>query len=132
MLHEPRICAVFRRALAQWALAGPSPHVVSTSAARVPVSPALAMRITKKLLERLWSKAMNITKVRRMLLALGFGIAAPLAVASMLAGTPANAQVKKGCSNVVAAKCPKNTERVCSQTDANGCCKKSSCVQKKK
>jgi hypothetical protein len=99
----------------------------------VPVSAGLAMRTTKKLLERLWSKeAMNITRVRRMLLAVGFGIAAPLAVASMLAGTPANAQVKKGCSNVVAAKCPKNTERVCSQTDANGCCKKSSCVQKKK
>jgi hypothetical protein len=72
------------------------------------------------------------TRLRRTFFALALGIAAPLAAASMLAGTPANAQVKKGCANVIAAKCPKNTERVCSQTDANGCCKKSSCVQKKK
>jgi hypothetical protein len=56
-------------------------------------------------------------------------VATPLAIASVLSGTSAEAQVKKGCPNKVAAACKKNFKRVCSQTDKNGCCTKSECVQ---
>lgn len=75
---------------------------------------------------------MTASNYRRGFLALAIGISAPLAIASMLTGTPADAQiaVKTGCPNKIAAKCPKNFERVCSQTDNKGCCKKSQCVQK--
>ena len=68
-------------------------------------------------------------KVRRAAIALAVAVATPLAIASVLAGTSAEAQVKKGCPNKIAAACKKNFKRVCSQTDKNGCCTKSACVQ---
>jgi hypothetical protein len=53
---------------------------------------------------------------------------------SMLANPQALAQaaVKTGCPNKMVAKCPPNTERVCTKTDSKGCCTKSSCQAKKK
>jgi hypothetical protein len=74
---------------------------------------------------------MTTLGVRRTLLAVALGLAVPLALTSLLAATPADAQAKAkaACSNVVAAKCPKNQHRECRQTDSKGCCKKSACVQ---
>jgi hypothetical protein len=74
---------------------------------------------------------MTTLGVRKTLLAVALGLAVPLALASLLAATPADAQAKAkaACSNVVAAKCPKNQHRECRQTDSKGCCKKSACVQ---
>ena len=74
---------------------------------------------------------MTTLGVRRMLLAVALGLAVPLALISLLAPTPADAQAKAkaACSNVVAAKCPKNQHSECRQTDSKGCCKKSACVQ---
>jgi hypothetical protein len=67
--------------------------------------------------------------IRKTLLTVGLGLAAPLAVAAMLSSTPADAQtaVKTGCPNKLTAKCPKGTHRVCAQTDGKGCCKSSKC-----
>jgi hypothetical protein len=74
---------------------------------------------------------MTTLGVRKTLLAVALGLAVPLALTSLLAATPADAQAKAkaACSNVVAAKCPKNQHRECRQTDSKGCCKKSACVQ---
>jgi hypothetical protein len=75
--------------------------------------------------------AMKTHGVRRVVPALTLWLAAPLTLAGLHFATPAEAQVKikTGCPNVIAAKCPKNTHRECRQTDSNGCCKKSACVQ---
>ena len=69
--------------------------------------------------------------VRKTLLAIVLGFGASLALTNLLVATPADAQVKAktACSNVIAAKCAKNQHRECRQTDSNGCCKKSACVQ---
>jgi hypothetical protein len=74
---------------------------------------------------------MTTHRVRKMLLAAALGIAVPLALTNLLGATPSDAQAKAkaACSNVVAAKCPKNQHRECRQTDSKGCCKKSACVQ---
>jgi hypothetical protein len=53
---------------------------------------------------------------------LAVAVATPPAVAGILTGTSAEAQVKKGCPNKVAAACKKTFKRVCSQTDKNGSC----------
>jgi hypothetical protein len=69
---------------------------------------------------------------RRLVLSLAFALLAAGAFASLGSGTPANAQAMKqaaGCK-ALAAKCKKNFERVCRQTDNKGCCVKSECVQK--
>jgi hypothetical protein len=73
---------------------------------------------------------MTTHRVRNTILAIAFGLAGPLALASLLIASPADAQVKAktGCPNVIAAKCPKNQHRECRQTDSKGCCKKSACV----
>jgi hypothetical protein len=58
-------------------------------------------------------------------------IAAPLAIGVGIDAGSAEAQVKKtACPNKITAACKKGFERVCSQTDKNGCCTRSSCVQK--
>lgn len=68
--------------------------------------------------------------------AIGFGVIAIAAAASFSAAglrTADAAQgvaIKTGCSTKIAQACKKNYERVCSQTDSKGCCKKSMCVQK--
>ena len=60
-------------------------------------------------------------------------ISAGLGVA-LLAYAPATAQVaaKVACKNKLTAKCPANTERVCTKTGKDGCCETSSCQAKKK
>lgn len=70
-------------------------------------------------------------KARRIIIAGAVAIATPLAIAGVVIGTTgeAQSQVKTGCPNKVAAACKKNFKRVCSQTDKNGCCTKSACVQ---
>ena len=68
--------------------------------------------------------------------AIGFGMIAIAVVASFATAglrTDAAAQgaaVKTGCSTKIVQACKKNYERVCTQTDSKGCCKKSTCVQK--
>jgi hypothetical protein len=65
----------------------------------------------------------------RMLVAISVGLGVAL-----LVYTPATAQgaAKVACKNVLTAKCPPNTERVCTKTGKDGCCTSSSCQAKKK
>ena len=74
---------------------------------------------------------MTTHRVCKLLLAVVLGFAVSLALAGLLAPTPADAQAKAkvACPNVMAAKCAKNQHRECRQTDSKGCCKKSACVQ---
>jgi hypothetical protein len=68
--------------------------------------------------------------IRRYLLVLA-AVATPLAVGAALTETGAQAQAAKkvACPNKMTAACKKGFKRVCRQTDKNGCCTKSECVQ---
>lgn len=70
------------------------------------------------------------TRIGRSIVAL-VAVGSALAIGVALMEAPAQAQVKKtACANKITAACKKGFTRVCSQTDKNGCCTRSSCVQK--
>jgi hypothetical protein len=66
-------------------------------------------------------------KVRRAAIVVALAAATPLAIAGVMLGTSAEAQLKQSCPKKMVAPCKKNFKQVCTKTDSNGCCAKTEC-----